>query len=124
MLDLLDVLDLPDMLGLLEVLDLLKVLDLPEMPDLLEVTGLLEVLDLLEVVGLLEVLGLPELLDFLEDVFCGVLCLYQTLFYYLEVQGVVDPLNEIDLLALHTVFLPCVNRHLDIWKGGNGTIIA
>ena len=53
-----------------------------------------------------------------RDVFSGVLCLYQTLFYHLEEQGVLDPLNEVDLLALHTVFLPRVNRHLDIWKGG------
>ena len=60
-----------------------------------------------------------------RDVFSGVLCLYQTLFYHLEEQGVLDPLNEVDLLALHTVFLPCVNRHLDVWKGGwNNTIIA
>ncbi|XP_068724965.1 uncharacterized protein [Montipora capricornis] len=53
-----------------------------------------------------------------RDVYSGVLCLYQTLFYHLEEHGVLDPLNEVDLLALHTVFLPRINRHLDIWQGG------
>ena len=53
-----------------------------------------------------------------RDVFSGVLCLYQSIFYHLEEQGVLDPLNELDVLALHTVFLPRINRHIEIWKEG------
>ena len=53
-----------------------------------------------------------------RDVFSGVLCLYYSLFYHLEDQGVLDPLNELDMLALHIVFLPRVNRHIQIWKEG------
>ena len=29
-----------------------------------------------------------------------------------------DPLNNIDLFALHMVFIPRINRHIDIWKEG------
>lgn len=51
-----------------------------------------------------------------RDVWDGVLGLYYSLFYHLEDEGVLDPLNELDMHALHMVFLPRVNRHIEIWK--------
>lgn len=50
--------------------------------------------------------------------FSGVLCLYQSIFHHFEEQGVLDPLNELDILALHIVFLPRINQHIGIWKEG------
>ncbi len=38
--------------------------------------------------------------------------LYYRLFYYLEYQGVLDPLNEYHRFALHYVYIPRINRSL------------
>ena len=44
--------------------------------------------------------------------------LYHHLFYFLKQQGLLDPLNEIHLFALHYVYLPRINWALDIFCGG------
>ena len=51
-----------------------------------------------------------------RDVFDGVLCLYYNLFYFLEDQGLLDPLNEAHLAALHFVYLPIINDKLQVWS--------
>ena len=38
---------------------------------------------------------------------------YQNIFYFLESQALLDPLDEIHLLALHYVYLPRINKALD-----------
>lgn len=53
-----------------------------------------------------------------RDVYTSVLSLYYSLFYHLEDCGVLDPLNNVDLFALHMVFIPRINRHIDIWMEG------
>lgn len=53
-----------------------------------------------------------------RDVYEGVLYRYYHLFYHLEENGSLDPTNQINLFALHFVYLPRINRHLNIWKGG------
>ena len=40
------------------------------------------------------------------------------LFYFLEQQGILDPLNEYHLYALHFIYLPRINRSLDEFKAG------
>ena len=39
--------------------------------------------------------------------------LYYRLFYFLEYQGLLNPVNEYHLFALHYVFIPCLNKSLD-----------
>ena len=46
------------------------------------------------------------------------LSLYHSLFCHLEDCGVLDPLNSVDLFAWHFVFIPRINRHIDIWAEG------
>jgi hypothetical protein len=53
-----------------------------------------------------------------RDVYTGVLSLYHSLFNHLEERGVLDPLSNIDLFSLHTIFLPRINRHIDVWSEG------
>ena len=53
-----------------------------------------------------------------RDVFEGVLYIYYHLFYHMEECGVLDPANPIHLFILHYVYVPRINRHLNIWKGG------
>ena len=55
-----------------------------------------------------------------RDVHQSVTILYYRLFYFLESQQLLDPLNEIHLYALHYVYLPRIGRALDIfWEGWN-----
>lgn len=51
-----------------------------------------------------------------RDVFEGVLGLYYKLFYFMEDEGFLDPLNEIHLAALHYVYLPVINEKLKVWS--------
>ena len=51
-----------------------------------------------------------------RDTFVGCLSFFYFLFYALEEVGLLDPDNVIDLSALHTVFLPKIQSHLDIFK--------
>ena len=50
-----------------------------------------------------------------KDVYEGVLCLYKGLFYYLEDTDRLDPYDEVDVYALHFVFLKRINNHLAEW---------
>lgn len=52
-----------------------------------------------------------------RDVYEGVLSLYYQLFYFLEEQGMLDPLNTIHIAALHHVYMPKINEKLELWRG-------
>ena len=51
-----------------------------------------------------------------RDVFEGVLGLYYRLFYFLEDERFLDPLNEIHPAALHNVYVPVINKKLKVWS--------
>ena len=51
-----------------------------------------------------------------RDVYEGVLSYFYQLFYFMEEEDILDPLNESHLAALHYVFLPLVNEKLNLWK--------
>ena len=53
-----------------------------------------------------------------RDMHRCVTVLYYRLFYFLEQQGILDPLNETHLFALHYVYLARVNRALKIFEEG------
>ena len=53
-----------------------------------------------------------------RDVFQGVVKLYYNLFYFLESQLLLDPLNDIHLFALHYVYLPRINHSLQVFTQG------
>ena len=53
-----------------------------------------------------------------RDVFESVLYIYYHLFYHMESCGELDSSNAIHLFCLHYVYLPRINRHLDMWKQG------
>ena len=53
-----------------------------------------------------------------RDTHRSVTILYYRLFYFLESQGLLDPLNEIHIFALHYVYLVRINRALDAFKQG------
>ena len=44
--------------------------------------------------------------------------LYYRLFYFLEHCGLLDPVNENHLFALHYIFLPRINKSLDAFRNG------
>ena len=52
----------------------------------------------------------------IERLWRGVL--YYHLFYHLEECRVLDPSIPLHLYALHYVFIPRINKHLDTWKAG------
>ena len=52
-----------------------------------------------------------------RDVYEGVLGLYYRLFYFMEDEGILDPLNEIHLAALHYIYLPLINEKLNSGVG-------
>ena len=51
-----------------------------------------------------------------RDLFEGCISFFYFLFYSLEEAGLLDPDSMIDLCALHTVFLPRIQSHLDIFR--------
>ena len=53
-----------------------------------------------------------------RDVHQSVTILYYRLFYFLESQQLLDPLNEIHLYTLHYVYLPWIGHALDIFREG------
>ena len=53
-----------------------------------------------------------------RDTHRSVTTLYYRLFYFLENQGLLDPLNEVHIFALHYVYLPRINRALTLFKQG------
>ena len=53
---------------------------------------------------------------FWRDVFDRNLALYYGLFTFLEHNELLDPFNEIDIAALHYIFIPIINNKLDAWR--------
>lgn len=53
-----------------------------------------------------------------RDVFEGVLYIYYHLFQHLEDSQQIDLSNETHIFALHYVYVPRINRHLETWKSG------
>lgn len=51
-----------------------------------------------------------------RDVYSGVLSYYYNLFYFMEDEGILDPLNDSHIAALHYVFLPKINEKLQLWR--------
>jgi hypothetical protein len=51
-----------------------------------------------------------------RDVFQGVLSYYYQLFYFLEDQLVLDPLNDKHIAALHHTYMDEINSKLKIWQ--------
>ena len=51
-----------------------------------------------------------------RDVFTGVLSFYYHLFYHMEDEGILDPLNDCHIAALHYTFIPHINNKLQVWK--------
>ena len=56
-----------------------------------------------------------------RDVFNGVLGYYYRFFYFMEEEEILDPLNEVHLLALHYIYLPMVNEKLKLWSNAWAT---
>lgn len=52
-----------------------------------------------------------------RDVWQGVTSVYYHLFYFMEDKGLLDPNDEVHLYCLHTIFVPRINQHLNIWQG-------
>ena len=50
-----------------------------------------------------------------RDVYQGVLALYYQLFYFRE-EGILDPLDNLHLIALHHVYLAKIQEKLEIWS--------
>jgi len=51
-----------------------------------------------------------------KDIYEGVLCSYYVVFYYMEDEGLLDPLNDCHIFSLHFVFMPNINQKLSIWN--------
>ena len=53
---------------------------------------------------------------FWRDLFRCVIGLYHRLFYFMEHEDLLDPLNEFHLYAVHYTFMPRINRALETFK--------
>lgn len=51
-----------------------------------------------------------------RDIFEGVLSYFYDLFYFMEEQNLLDPLNETHIIALHYVYKDKINVNLGIWQ--------
>ncbi|XP_014671669.1 PREDICTED: uncharacterized protein LOC106812336 isoform X2 [Priapulus caudatus] len=51
-----------------------------------------------------------------RDLFVGATSFYWNLFHRMESSGILDPLNDIHLWALHYVFTPRIQNHLTLFK--------
>ena len=51
-----------------------------------------------------------------RDIYSGVLCFFARTFGHLEDNGLLDPLNELPLFALHYTFMPRINECLQEFK--------
>lgn len=52
-----------------------------------------------------------------RDLFSGCLCFFYYFFYFLDV-GILDADDEIDLYTLHCIFIPIIQKQLDLFKHG------
>ena len=53
-----------------------------------------------------------------RDVYADCIYLYHNLFYGMEHYSLLDPDNEVHLFALHFVFMPRINRSLELFTNG------
>ena len=53
-----------------------------------------------------------------RDVFTGCISFFYSFFYFLEDSGLLDVDNPLDLYALHFVFTPLIQRHIDMFRHG------
>ena len=53
-----------------------------------------------------------------RDVFEGCIYLFYSLFYSMEIAGILDPTCNSDLFCLHYVFIPRINHHLNTFREG------
>ncbi|PFX14665.1 hypothetical protein AWC38_SpisGene21156 [Stylophora pistillata] len=51
-----------------------------------------------------------------KDVFQGALAFYYQFFYFMEDEGILDPLDNLHLIALHHVYLAKIQGKLEIWS--------
>ena len=51
-----------------------------------------------------------------RDLFMGCTFVFYSLFYHMESCGILEPSNELHLFALHYVFLPRINRNLQMFQ--------
>ena len=51
-----------------------------------------------------------------RGVYEGVLSLFYQIFYFMEDSGILDPMNEDHISALHCVYLPRIIESLKIWQ--------
>ncbi|VDI22893.1 Hypothetical predicted protein [Mytilus galloprovincialis] len=51
-----------------------------------------------------------------RDVYDGVLSFFYNIFYHMEDQGILDPLNQIHLATLHYIFISEINKKLEFWR--------
>ena len=56
-----------------------------------------------------------------RDLFTGCTFVFYHLFYYMEAVGILEPDNEMHLVALHYVFLPRINCHLQTFEAGHNS---
>ena len=54
-----------------------------------------------------------------RDIYNGVLSIFYNLFYLMEDEGILDPLNQIHLAALHYVYLKLINKRLEQTQNEN-----
>ena len=54
-----------------------------------------------------------------RDLFSGCTHLFYHLFYQMEQCGMLDPSNEVHLFALHYVYLPRINKNLQLFAEGH-----
>ena len=53
-----------------------------------------------------------------RDMHRCVTVVFYRLFYFMEQHGILDPLNELHIFALHYVFLPRINNSLKVFQNG------
>ncbi len=51
-----------------------------------------------------------------HDLFMGCTFVFYNLFYHMENSGILDSSNEMHIFALHYVFLPRINRNLQMFQ--------
>ena len=51
-----------------------------------------------------------------RDVYQGVLAVYYQLFYFMEEEEILDPLNDVHIAVLHHVFLSKIQEKLYMWN--------
>lgn len=51
-----------------------------------------------------------------RDVFTSVLSYFYELFYFMEEEGILDPLDDTHLACLHFVYLPRINERMKVWR--------